>query len=177
MTATLLRHPSGRPNRKRGRSEERPPSGPLRPQRPRKSARRVAAPGNPRAVTRTARPTDLKDHRCRLRVPSDPGAACPFGSSPRLKPVAEFGLLFKRGPGLDQPLLSDCDASTTRSYNPADSTICRRCIRWKTKIRFTLLASVVCLLVRSTTSCKSMRTNDDACFRQPWASLPTPVGS
>ena len=40
-----------------------------------------------------------KDHRCRLRVSSDPGAAGPFGSSPRLKPVAEFGLLFKREPG------------------------------------------------------------------------------
>jgi hypothetical protein len=63
------------------------------------TCRRVAAPVDPRAVMRTARSTCLKDHRCRLRVPSDPGAACPFGSSPRLKPVAEFGLLFKREPG------------------------------------------------------------------------------
>src|SRR5918994_860740 len=34
-----------------------------------------------------------------LARPSDPGAAGPFGSSPHLGPVAEFGLFFKREPG------------------------------------------------------------------------------
>ena len=116
------------------------------------TCRGVAAPVDLQAVLRTARPTCLEDHRCRLRVPSDPGAACPFGSSPRLKPVAEFGLLFKRGPGLDQPLLSDCEANTTRSCAPLDSTLCYRCIRWKTNIRFASLAFVVCPLMPNTTS-------------------------
>ena len=140
-------------NRKRGRSEERPPSGPSRPERPPKNPP-VALPlqANLRAVARTARPTDLEDHRCRLRVPSDPGAACPFGSSPHLQPVVEFGLLFERGPGLDQPLLSDCQANTTRSCNPVDSAFCCRCIRWKTNIRLASLAFVVCHLTPSTTS-------------------------
>src|SRR5690349_4105575 len=51
------------------------------------------------------------------------------------KPAAEFGPLFERVPGFGQPLLSDCEANTTRSTDPADSATDHRCIRWKTNIR------------------------------------------